>query len=211
MLHDAMYLIFSIVFNPILWVSPCVITLILACWKMFTKGIYSKFDYGLAKVSVGNIARVYSSANVAFFSIIWIVALTVFSYIQLDNFTSVFLSLCTLFTAYGINEIYSRIIWFGQRVGVFGLTSVLKGAMYPLFFTLNCVPLYLLLKPYAFNEHCFAIFLGFQTLNLLVYIVHGYEARIIHKYETVIKPYYYTGRLFTTISYIILLMGYVWL
>lgn len=201
---------FTLLFDPLLWAIPFVVLLVLCVYKIMTNGVDSRFDFGFGKMKVGESVKVYGTANILMFSILWLVALYVYTILPFDKFMAIYLCFCTIFAAYGISELYARIIWFRTLVGDFGLIPVLKGAMYPLFFVINHVPLYVFLKDYSVWNRAFDTFLQLQVMHLLLYIVHGYKARIIQHRKKVIKKYYYLGRAIAITSYIILLVGFLY-
>ena len=103
----------------------------------------------------------------------------------------------------------ARVIWFRKLVGEYSLVSVLKGVIYPVFFVGNHVPLYIFLQNTTINLTYFNIFLALQFVHLLLWVFHGYRARVQQKLNGVIKEYYYLSRGIAVASYIILLFGFL--
>ena len=197
-------------FDPILWSVPFVAVCMFAVYRILFFGLYSLFEFGSATLNARKEGvKSYGSLNVLLFGVLWIVALFVFTTLNVNRFLSVYLCFCTIFAAYGISELYARVIWFRQLVGAYSLMSVLKGAMYPVFFVVNHVPVFLFLKVYPVYGLCLHAFLGLQFAHLFLYVIHGYEARIIEKQDHVIRSYYYAGRTLAIGSYIILLVGFI--
>ena len=204
-----LYDLFYFMFDPILWSIPFVVLLVLCLYKMVTCGADSRFDFGFSRMDIGTGVKVYGTLNVFMFAILGVVSLCVYTVLALDRFMAIYLCFCVLFAAYGISELYARIFLFNIFVKNFGLIPVLKGMMYPTFFAINHVPLYIYLQNYCVWKFAFDTFLLLQFIHLLLYVVHGYKARIIKHLDTVIKSYYYVGRALAISSYIILLVGFI--
>lgn len=201
---------FSLIFNRILWLLPFAVLVVLSSYKIFREGIYSLFEFGVAKVNARKEGvKAYGSLNVLLFAVLWIMASDIFSYMGFTDFAVMYLCFCTLFSCYGVSELYARVIWFRQLVGDYSLMSVLKGAMFPVFFVGNHVPLYVFLSNYQVNLDYFNCFLVMQFVHLGLWVVHGYLARIKVQRKGVIKELYYISRALAVSSYIVLLLGFI--
>lgn len=193
-----------------MWHVPFAVLIVLSSYKIFCNGLYSLFEFGKHKVNARNAnVKAYGSLNVLLFAVLWIMASDLYNLIGFTDFEVVYLCFCTLFSCYGISELYARVIWFRKLVGEFSLMSVMKGALYPIFFVGNHVPLYVFLSNYQISPKYFDCFLILQVAHLLMWVVHGYEARIKQQRQGVIREFYYVSRAVAVTSYIVLLLGFI--